>query len=544
MLPRSILFFLMITVSQFSFAKETPNSSREFLSACAKASDCELQFLFEIAKTYRPSKEEDELRQYILAIKETSEASFWNQKLETFQDKIGNLMIRIPGTGRHAQNKKITPFALQSHMDMVLAYAKAKPGEDVRPYFKNGVELEIKDGWLQSKDSLTSIGVDNGIGVATALRYLIDPSIEHVPLELIFTVQEETGLVGAFQAELPIQSKKMLCLDGMTPEPGYIIAGAQGSKSNLVEMATRGTETTTDQKTALVRVTVTQLAGGHSGGDIHRNRLNAVQAFAQLTKFISSKVGFVGVRTVSIGDVGIYNKIPNLFQADLVILQNSISKDLAYQIETYMKTMIAANEDDAKNARVEVTLQNGDQEKYLSTSVDFTQSFIESLLAAPNGVIDHNDQFLNGVYNSNNLSFLEIKPEESQKELQIKFGHMTRGFDQVRITEIAEQVVSSLQRTQSSQNFNAKQTGGYAPWIEPETSSLLQETLTVSGYFHKKFYLSGGLEPSAFKAKIQDLEVVALGPFIQMAHSVNEKLKIDTIQPTVQGVQNIVQHQK
>ncbi len=543
MFSRSLLLFTAFIFSNITFAKDAPNSSKEFLAACAKDSACELKLLFEIAKTYRPSKEEDELRKYILEIKKTSENAFWLKELESVQDPVGNLLIRIPGTGKHANKKDVTPFALQSHMDMVLAYANAKPGEDLRPYFKNGIELEVKDGWLQSKNSLTSIGVDNGIGVATAIRYLIDPTIEHVPLELIFTVQEEIGLVGAFQSELPIRSRKMLCLDGMTPEPGYIIAGAQGSKSNLVEIAAEKTETP-GSEAALVRVTVTKLAGGHSGGDIHRKRLNAIKAFSQLTKFISSKVGFVGVRTVSVGDIGIYNKIPNLFQAELLISKNNLTSDLAYQIETYMKSMIAQNEDDAKNALVEVTIQNGDQAKYLSTSLDFTKNFVESLLSAPNGVIDQNDKFLNGVYNSNNLSFLEIKPDDQTGNLRVNFGHMTRGFDQNRINEIASAVISSIQGNASSQSFSFKQTGGYGPWLEPETSKLLEETLTVSGYFTKKFYLSGGLEPSAFKAKIQDLEVVALGPFIQMAHSVNERLKIETIEPTVQGVRKIVEHQK
>jgi dipeptidase D len=213
-----LLLTLLLLAPALAQAKQIPDASEEFVIECRQTSDCELRFFSELSKTFRPSGKEDELRDYVLAVKETAEKLVWKQKLETFQDTIGNVMIRLPATGSFA-GKTRPYFALQSHMDMVLAYVDAKPGENLEPYFKDGVITEIKDGWVQAKDNRTTLGADNGIGVATELRYLIDDRIAHPPLELIFTVQEETGLIGANHFQAMTYSSMFLLLKwrGATP---------------------------------------------------------------------------------------------------------------------------------------------------------------------------------------------------------------------------------------------------------------------------------------------------------------------------------------
>ncbi|MBC7741719.1 MAG: M20/M25/M40 family metallo-hydrolase [Bdellovibrionaceae bacterium] len=537
----SMVFALSLTAS-VALAKQNPNSSIEFINQCLAAPNCELNLFAEVSKTYRPSGEETELRDYVLAIKNQAEKMIWKKQLETFQDKIGNILIRLPATGKFV-GKNANYFSLQSHMDMVLAYADAKPGEDIKPYFKDGVRIEVKDGWLQSVGNKTSLGADNGIGVAMELRYLIDPKIDHPPLELIFTVQEETGLLGAFGSELPILSKKMLCLDGMTPEPGFIIAGAQGASGNEIKGTVTDLVQADSDNTMTVQVTVTQLAGGHSGGDIHRNRLNAIKAFGSLIKFLSSKVGEVSVKTLVAGDVGVLNKIPNLFQAELVIPKSKVTQDLNYQIETYLKTLIMQNPDDGAKGKITVSIITNAQQKTLTNHAGFTQFLVDSIENASNGVLDTDPAYFNGVFTSSNLSFMKISQNQTG-QTDFLMGFLTRSFRADRITYFANSITTLFASNRVFYSPLVTKKMEVPPWMEPDSSELLNETLTQTGLFTKKFYLAGGLEPSAFKGKIKDLQVIALGPFNQLAHSVNEKLKVDSVEPTAQGIRKILSNQR
>ena len=540
-MKKFLILAIVFLTSLSGFATQIPNSSIQFLNQCLTSPDCDLMLFSEIAKTYRPSGEETELANYVIAIKSISEQEIWKKPLEETRDKFGNILIRLPATGKYV-GLNSNYFSLQSHMDMVLAYSEAKPGEDIKPYFRNGIQLEIKDGWLQSVGNKTTLGADNGIGVAYALHYLIDPRLEHPPLELIFTVQEETGLIGAFNSELPILSKKMLCLDGMTPEPGYIIVGAQGGIGNEVKATTQKMLTVNSSETVTVQISVTQLAGGHSGGDIFRNRLNAIKAFGGLVKFVASKVGEVSVKTLVAGNVPVLNQIPNLFQAELVIPKAKVSTDLKYQIETYLKSLLV-NPDDAAKAKIEIFINTENQPTVLTNQYDFTNFLVATIEQAPNGVLETDPKYYNNVYTSSNLSFMKIAPTPTGSS-EFYMGYLTRGFNAEHITGFADQIKNLFTVSNAIAAPVVTNKMSMPPWIEPDSSELMNETLTLSGVFSKKFYLTAGLEPSAFKAKIKDLQVIALGPYNQMAHSVNEKLKVDTIASTFVGIQKIITNQK
>jgi dipeptidase D len=542
--PSALILSALLAISiRAVAAKPIPNSSAEFMNQCKMSASCELNLFLELSKTYRPSGEEDELRQYVLAVKAVSEKEFWKTSLESFQDPAGNLLIRLPATGRFTAQKSMPSFALQSHMDMVLAYSDAKPGENIKPYFKNGVEIEEKEGWLQAKDHKTTLGADNGIGVAIAMKYLIDPSIDHPPLELIFTVQEETGLIGAFASQLPLQSKKMLCLDGMTPEPGYIIAGSQGGTSNDITATAVSAISKNAKSSAVLKIAVSKLAGGHSGGDIYRNHLNAIKVFAEVGQFVSARVPSMTVKSLVAGDRGIFNKIPNIFQAELLIPSANATASLTKEISDKIKLMLLTSSDD-QGAQVEVNIAPVTTSAPLSsTTPEMTQSLLKALMDAPNGVIDVDPAFYNGIFTSTNLSYLEIS-SPSASEMLVDFGHLTRGFNEKRIDDVVATTLGDLRGVGPVKNFSVVNKADYDPWMEPDTSTLLNETLSISGVFSKKFYVNGGLEPSAFKTKFPGLEVVALGPLITMAHSTSERLKVDSIQPTVAGIRAIIQNQK
>lgn len=531
------LLLLLSLLPLSGFAKQLPNSSAEFISACRLAADCELRLFTELSKTFRPSRKEDELRDYVLALARTAEQSVWQQKLELFQDKIGNVMVRLPATGRFTK-LKAAPFALQSHMDMVLAYVDAKPGEDLEKYFRDGVALEVKDGWIQAEGNRTTLGADNGIGVAIALRYLIDNSLPHPPLELIFTVQEEIGLFGAAQFEIPITSRKMLCLDGMTPEEGMIIAGSQAGHTEVIRFTSAGAEESAPGSDVLLRVAVAKMAGGHSGGDIHRNRKNALRLLAELIEELEDKGLPARLGKITVGD-GILNKIPNLFEAEIFLPSAKTDPNLALASKEFLKSRIAANPDDFRDAEVTVILVPGKAGPV--TSPDFSRLLAGSILAAPNGVVDTDPGFVNSVLSSNNLGAFKLTPGSGNFSAEL--GFMTRSFLNDRRGAITDQLRTIFSNPALAASFSSEVRSSYPAWLEPETSSLLQDALTRSGYFTKKFYLPAGLEPSAFKQRLPDLEVIAIGPLIQFAHSVKEKMKLDSIPRTVSGVRKIVELQ-
>jgi len=532
------LFVALALATPTAHAKLIPDSSEAFVTACRAATDCELRFFGELSKTFRPSRKEDALRDYVLAVKTTAENLVWKQKLETFQDPIGNVMIRLPATGEFVGKDK-PYFALQSHMDMVLAYVDAKPGENLEPYFQDGVTTEIKDGWIQSKDNRTTPGADNGIGAASSLRSLLDDRIAHPPLELIFTVQEEIGLFGAAQFQIPILSRKMLCLDGMTPEEGMIIAGSQGGRAEVLHFAAKDTEASRSDQDLLLSITVTKMAGGHSGNDIYRGRTNAIKLVASLMNELAQNGRNVRLKSLVAGD-GIINKIPNLFQAEIIVPAAGAEPDLADRAKSFLIAQISKNEDDIRNAIVSTSV--GAAAAGTIAAANFSSFLAGSILAAPNGVIDTDPSYWHSVYTSSNLSFLNFGLG-ADGALRADFGFMTRGFSDARMDAIVGGIESEFSNRAFVSDYQRELRSSYSPWIEPDTSVLMRDVLTRSGYFNKKFFLNGGLEPSAFKVRIPTLEVVALGPMILYAHSVNEKMKLDSIPPTLEGVRKILQMQ-
>ena len=527
-----------------SRAQAAPNSTLEFLQGCAAGPDCERRLFLELSKTYRPSREEAQLRDYVLAIKAQSEAAIWKRPLETAIDAAGNVLIRLPATGAHATRASSKPFAVQSHMDMVLAYADAKPGEDIRPYFRNGVDVEEKDGWLRARDSRTTLGADNGIGVAIGLRYLIDPFIDHPPLELIFTVEEETGLTGAMKSQLPLKSRRMLCLDGMTPEEGQVITGSQGESTNRFELEVPATEALAPGKWTMLRLSVRNLAGGHSGTDIYRNRLNALKALGSMLTRIKDLAGSARLKSAVVGDPGIYNKIPNLLEAQIAAPATFAKPAKLAKARDALAALIKANANDAAYATFALEIAATDAGSDSAASGEFTDSLAGAIAAAPNGVIDFDPKFTNGVFTSNNLSFMTFAANPA-KSFALVLGDLARGFEFPRVAQTAEAVEASFAKVApASAPLKRISLDQYPPWLEPATSGLLRQVLGDSGYFKAEYRVNGGLEPSAFKRLFPGLEVVALGPHILEAHTVHERMSVDSIPRAIAGVRAIVQSQE
>ncbi len=539
---KTLLVILLIFSAQNLFAERPADYSQTFIKSCNENQDCNLLLFNEIGKLYRPSKEEIAVERYIQALKVTAENFIWKTPLWAQRDQMGNIVIRLPATGKFKNLPNQKYFGLLSHMDMVLAYAKAKPGEDVRKYFVNGVDMEVVNGWIQSKNKQTTLGADNGIGVAFALRYLLDKNIPHPPLELLFTVQEEIGLFGAAGLEIPLLSRRMLCLDGMTPEPTMIITGSQGGATGLITGVFKGEQAGTDRMQ--LAVTVTNLAGGHSGADIFRKRLNGVKGFAELFNYLKTIMPSARIQSVADGDLTVYNKIPNLFTGILSVSKTELKADFKSLIENKMKEIVSRFPDDNKDYSIDVQAAEYAAQTPIASQLE-TEAFIKGISDAPNGIVETGgDPYPHGDITSSNLSFWGFGKADSG-DLISRLGFNTRSFFASSLSATANAVAKAIASPLSSLGeLKVEKIASFPPWLVPSSSPLLKQLLSLKGSpFSKTYLVPVGLDPSALMQKYLDMDIVAIGPVIYFAHTVNEQLELASVSRTAKSIETIIQSQ-
>ena len=217
----------------------------------------------EITKIPRPSKREEKMS---LWLEETGK----KMGLETKRDKVGNVLISKPAT---PGKENVTPVVLQAHMDMVCE----KNNDKVFDFDKDAIETYIDGEWLKAKG--TTLGADDGIGVAIALAILDDKELEHGPIEALFTIDEETGLTGAAAVEAGFMKSKML-LNLDSEDEGQFFIGCAGGKDTVATLPCEYEPV--GEGFEFFKVEVKGLQGGHSGDDINKGRGNAVKLLARI----------------------------------------------------------------------------------------------------------------------------------------------------------------------------------------------------------------------------------------------------------------------
>ena len=217
----------------------------------------------ELTRISRPSKHEGPAREYVLA---------WAaaRRLDARADTEGNVVVRVPAsTGREGAPTVV----LQSHLDMVCERDPSSPFDPRQ----GRIDVRVEDDWVKAEG--TTLGADNGIGVAAAMAVADDDAILHGPLELLFTVSEEQGLDGAKALDASLVSGRMLVnLDGTSDEA--LTVGCAGSDHTLLRIPLNESSVPTDH--VRLRVEVSGAKGGHSGGDITAGRVNAIKALARV----------------------------------------------------------------------------------------------------------------------------------------------------------------------------------------------------------------------------------------------------------------------
>ena len=455
------------------------------------------KYFEEICKIPRPSKKEEKISEYIV--------SFGKQHgLETKRDESGNVLIAKAATKGY---EKLSPVVLQSHMDMV----GEKNSDSNHNFEKDPIQPYIDGEWVKAKG--TTLGADDGIGMAAQLAVLTDDSITHGPLECLFTVDEETGLTGAFNLkEGFFKSKILINLD--SEDEGELFIGCAGGIDTVA---------TLDYKTRAVpedsvafRVSVSGLVGGHSGDDIHKGRGNSIKILNRLLWQVNRDHG---IRITTFEGGNLRNAIPREANA-LITAKERLAKDVITLINKLADEI--KNEFKITEAALKITIEAADlPDKVLTKKM--AGRLLNVLYACPHGVMSMSQAIPGLVETSTNLASVKFVDNN-----QIQITTSQRSSVESARTDIASRVSSIFSLVKAK----VEHSGGYPGWSPNPDSPLvkLTESLYTKLFGNKPVVraIHAGLECGLFLEKYPDLDMISFGPTIMGAHSPDERLNIET----------------
>ncbi|MDF7671526.1 aminoacyl-histidine dipeptidase [Orbaceae bacterium ESL0721] len=454
----------------------------------------------DICKIPHPSHHEQMITKYIVDF-----ANMHNIACEL--DKAGNILLRKAAT-KGMEN--CPSIALQAHMDMV----PQKNEDTVHDFLIDPIQPYIEDGWVKAKG--TTLGADNGVGLASALAVLIDPAVEHGPIEVLVTTAEETGMDGAFALQPNwLQSRYLINTD--SEKEGEIFTGCAGG----VEFGTSFAVTYAvipESNDSYVRIALKGLKGGHSGCDIHLGRGNAIKLLA---RFLAEYAQDIPFRLADISGGSLRNAIPREAFAEISLKSSDLPafKDL---MQTYLSTL--KNEFGEAEPTIQFTLSDVDDNKVKRILTTENQvKIINWLNAAPNGVIRMSSDMPNVVETSLNLGIMEIKNNQANGLFLIRSQR----------DSAKDAVVSSLISLCKLTGAEYEISGSYIGW-EPNLASPLLQLVKTKYYeiFSENPHITvihAGLECGLFKKAYPDMDMISIGPTIVSPHSPDEKVNIQSV---------------
>ncbi len=427
------------------------------------------------------------------------------RKLAWKEDEVGNLLITIPGT---KGLEKAAPVLVQGHVDMVCE----KNAATKHDFTTDPIKLLVKGDWVTADG--TTLGADNGIGVAMGLALADDPSVVHGPVEVLMTVDEERGLTGAAGVKAGFfTARRMINLD--SEEDDAIFVGCAGGRDTIFNMKNRTTRSPKDS--AGRKVTISGLKGGHSGLDINTGRGNAIKI---LTRALWAASEVMEVRLVEINGGSMRNAIPREAEAKVVIDRNQGRK--FKQIVDGIFKKIAAEE--LVGVDEGFTWQVSAVKAPRCFGLANSRSVLDLMAAIPNGVMAMSRDIAGLVETSTNLGV--VKTEGSK----VRLVCCSRSSAMSALAGLVEQH-TALGRLAGAE---VEQPEGYPGWKPNLKSPLLG--VVKKGYkkaFHvdaELLAIHAGLECGLLTEKYPDLDIVSFGPNIKGAHSPDEKVQISSVQ--------------
>ncbi|SEF48708.1 dipeptidase D [Halpernia humi] len=452
----------------------------------------------------RPSKKEERV---IAFMKKFGE----DLGLETRVDETGNVIIKKPATVG-MENRK--PIVMQGHLDMV-----CQKNNDVNFDFETqGIEMEVQGDWLKAKG--TTLGADNGLGVAAIMSVLESKDLPHPALEALFTIDEETGMTGAIGLK-PGELNGEILLNLDTEEDDEIDIGCAGG----VDVTASQTYNLEESRGQILKISVKGLQGGHSGMDIIKGFGNA--------NIILGRLLFLGlenenIQLISIDGGGLRNAIPREANAVFSVRNSVEFIEKALQLKSEILEEFATIEKD-----LQINIENTSSAQKAISEED-SKKIIYALNAAHNGVYRMSPDVKDLVETSNNVARVELKDGE------LKILNLSRSSVESSKTAVANQLKSVFELAGMNVDF----AGSYPGW-KPKPGA---EIITIMTEIYKKQFgetpsvvaCHAGLECGIIGANYPEMEMVSFGPTIRGAHSPDERASISSTQKFWKFLQEIL----
>lgn len=450
-----------------------------------------------ISRIPRGSKNEKAVAAYVMGVaKEFG--------LEAKQDKFMNVVVKVPATkGR----ENVPSVCLQGHLDMVPEKNKDK----VHDFTKDPIELVRSGNFLMANG--TTLGADNGIAVATNLAIMEDKSIEHGPLELLFTVDEETGLTGANNLKPGfLTSKTLINLD--SEEEGSVFVGCSGGRNTHATWKF-ATEKVPSGSVGM-KIVVKGLKGGHSGLEIDKGRGNSIKLIARVLHALE----ITGARLSAIDGGNKSNAIPREAEALVFVPKKNLRKltQIVAQWNTTLKVELSSVEPD-----LTVTTEPVDVKKGTVLKKPLQATILRAISALPHGVLKMSADIPGLVETSTNVAII------TTEKRSIDLITSQRSSVNSEILEALQTMASILTLAGAA----VKHTEGYPGW-KPNLQSAI---LGVAKRSYKELYgvepevkaIHAGLECGIIGEKYPGMDMISYGPTLEGVHSPDEKIHIDTV---------------
>ena len=470
-----------------------------------------LSFFEEISKIPRCSKHEEKIASYLENFGKI-------HHFETKRDRSHNVLIKVPAS---SNCENMPAVILQAHIDMVCE----KEAGSIHDFSKDSLKLSyvFENGNSYLTADKTTLGADDGIGVAYALAVAASKEIVHPPLELLFTADEEEGLTGAQEMSGDfISGKYMINLD--SEEEGTIIIGCAGGAQIEFKKQFEAVKLILSDSPRYA-VSVFGLLGGHSGTEIHIGRANANKILAKFMTIVCEKQNS-NLKIINISGGSAHNAIPR--QADCLFSADISAEDLKTAAEicaAQIKSESGFNDADFQISINEIDI---DIDSLIGFSAAASEQILRFITAVPTGVFEMSQEVKGFVAVSGNSATIKtLNDSGSENEIRIEIVFSLRSESESKLFE----KIKELEQFAENHSFDMSVSNIYSPWEPDFKSPFVQKVKDIYSNLFKKeaqiLSIHAGLECGVFWKKYPALQMVSIGPDIIGAHTPSEKLNLE-----------------
>ena len=461
--------------------------------------ECVWRNFYALTQVPRPSGHLEKVQQFLLDFAKDA-------GVEAFKDPAGNIVMKKPATPGMENRKGII---MQAHMDMV----PQKSPDSNHVFETDPIEPWIDGEWVKARN--TTLGADNGMGVAAIMAVMEAKDLKHGPVEALITADEETGMYGA--NDLPtgeLNGDILLNLDSETW--GKFVIGSAGGIDVTATLSYKEAET--DPEDAAVKVTLKGLKGGHSGLEIHEGRGNANKL---MVRFVREAIEECEARLASWHGGNMRNAIP--FKAEVVL---TLPKDNVYALKELVEDWKADFEDEYRNIESGIEFYTEDVETpKTEVPEEIQDNLVDAIYACHDGVVRMIPFYPDVVETSSNLAIIDIESGEAAIKILARSSR----------EDMKDYIVKTLESCFNMAGMKVETAGSYGGWDPNPDSEILNLLLKVYKELNNEEGIvqvdHAGLECSVILGKYPNLDVVSFGPTMRSPHTTSERCLISSIEP-------------